>query len=163
MRVWTVTGVLAGLIVCGASVAGATNVCTYTVRPNAIGFACPFNGIETACVTQTTGTGPCDTTLRCIGGSGFVCDLTLSPSKGPRPQCPLGSHRLGGVRCIAQRALVSPTAAPTASPSPTVTAVPPPAPATKSGPIALTRDGATLVAVNTDVDTVTLFDVGTDG
>lgn len=39
----------------------------------------------------------------------------------------------------------------------------PPSKANKSGPIAITPDGDTVVAVNTDVDTVTIFTVNGDG
>lgn len=100
----------------------AVDVCSYSVHTSTPGSLCPFTNGTRACVSMSAITGPCDVPLRCYGGSGFLCDLILTPKSGPEPQCPFGSRRLerpAGLRCarIAQRTL-TPTRTPT--PTPTV-------------------------------------------
>ena len=82
--------------------ASAVNVCSYSVS-HATGFLCPSNGTR-ICMSVSALTGTCDAPLRCFGGPGIFCGLSLTPKSGPMPQCPFSSRRLGsGFRCARER------------------------------------------------------------
>ncbi len=109
-----------------ASSALAVDVCGYSVRLKSWGFLCPYNSAPSACVSVSANTGSCDVPLHCVGGTGFFCDLTLTPQSGPEAQCPFGSRRLTGLRCFPQ--VTSRTNTPTPPPivlgTPTATSTP---------------------------------------
>ena len=79
----------------------ATDVCAYSVATG-FGQRCPLRAGGTVCLSASATTGPCDAPLRCYGGSGFLCSVVLAPRTGPQKQCPPGSTRPVGLRCVRQ-------------------------------------------------------------
>jgi YVTN family beta-propeller protein len=157
-------GIIAAATV-AASNAAAVDVCSYSVMTSS-GFLCPVFSKSVICISQSAITGACGDPLRCVGGFPFFCDLKLAPKSGPAAQCPFGSTRPRGLRCVRQKILIPPlntptptnTAEPTATP--TNTAEPPPAGQNnKSAPLAVSSDGTGVVAVNTDTNSVSFFAV----
>jgi YVTN family beta-propeller protein len=152
-----------------ASSALAVDVCGYLVT-RAVGVNCPIRPGNTICIPVSAKTGQCDTALQCFGGGAFSCNAALTPRSGPEAQCPFSSRRLpGGLICARQFGVVVNTATPpptsTDTPEPTATATPEPpsGESEKSAAIALSRNGSTLVAVNTDTDSVSFFAVDAGG
>lgn len=150
------------------SAALGLDVCSYTVVSSG-GFLCPFKIGATACLSSALTLGRCDVPLQCNGGAGFFCSLGLAPKSGPQAQCPFGSTRLQGLRCVppivvaTRTPTLTPSAPPTTSPTPTATPLTPPSEASKSSPIAVSADGQRVVAANTDTNTATIFSVGAGG
>jgi YVTN family beta-propeller protein len=153
-----------------ATAARAGDVCNF-VAANAAGILCPVRGGNSLCVPVSAKIGPCNARLQCFGGtSAFRCFFALIPKSGPQAQCSFGSQRLpAGINCFQQVVVVVNSATPaptsTSTPEPTATATPesPSSEAEKSAPIAISANGGKVVAVNTDTDSVSFFDVGVDG
>ncbi len=152
-----------------ASSAPAVDVCGYLVT-RAVGPNCPIRPGNTICIPVSAKTGQCDTALQCFSSGAFACNAALTPRSGPEPQCPFSSRRLpGGLICARQFGVVVNTATPeptsTDTPEPTATATPePPSGETeKSAPIAISRNGSTVAAVNTETDSISFFDVDAGG
>ena len=99
-----------------APAAQAVDVCAYTVT-GAAGVLCPVRLGETVCLSTSTTTGNCDTSLTCFGGAKFFCLATLRPISGPQAQCPAASRRPTGFKCFVPRAV------PTRTPTPVPTTV----------------------------------------
>jgi uncharacterized cupredoxin-like copper-binding protein len=98
-----------------APAANAVDVCAYTVS-GALGIICPVRLGDTVCLSASTITGSCDTTLQCFGGAKFFCLATLRPKSGPQAQCPAASKRPTGFKCFAPARAV-PTRTPTPIPT----------------------------------------------
>lgn len=85
-----------------APAAMATDVCGYSVTTS-FGQRCPLRPGSTVCLSASATTGACDASLRCYGATGFLCNVVLTPKSGPEKQCPFGSRRPAGLRCVRSR------------------------------------------------------------
>jgi YVTN family beta-propeller protein len=129
------------------------------VYRRAWGTACALLSVATLAVTPARGQQPC---VGDCDDSGTVSiaelirGVNIALDNQPLDQCPVfdrdGSGRVEIYELIAAvgNALNGCLAGP-------------PSKANKSGPIAITADGATVVAVNTDVDTISVFTVAGNG
>lgn len=127
--------------------AQASDVCAYRVT-KAIGFLCPARNGQVLCLPQRPALGNCDRTAWCYGGRTSFCTMEVEPWRGPIPQCPFGSRRLGdGYKCAAKQFPSPPPA--TATPVFTATAPPTNTPIPTSQPIETGTPVGTATAIPT--------------